>query len=64
MIKDHILYNKDDFTVEEIRSENQLAVAVLKGKMKICKYCGKVGEELEGKCESKLCEKRRIENND
>ena len=43
----HVYFQKEDFTTEEIARENILAVAVLKHKEKICKYCGsgpEVGE--------------------
>ncbi len=60
MFKDHTLYTKDDFTQEEIESENKLAVVVIEQGLDVCKVCGKYESELDGRCESKLTEKRRL----
>lgn len=58
MNKEHKCYDASDFTEEEVNNKNKLAVAVLEWGMKICKYCGKQGEELEGKCQSKHFERK------
>lgn len=38
--RDHEWFRKKDFTKEEIKRKNPLAMAVIQGKSKICKICG------------------------
>jgi len=39
-LQDHVFYERKDFTENEIRGNNHLAVAVLIQNRKICKICG------------------------
>lgn len=43
----HTLYTAEDFTPEEIASENVLAMAVIRDGQQICKFCGASDQELE-----------------
>ena len=59
----HILYTKDDFTKEEIKNKNPIAMFVLKSKLKICKQCGAAGKkELAQKCGRAIRYKEQINN--
>ena len=56
----HELYTKDDFTWEEIASDNVLAIAVVFHDFKICKLCEKAEDELLLKCKSYRKELRQL----
>jgi hypothetical protein len=40
------LFTPSDFTDEEIARKNDLAMAVIKDKLSICKYCGRMNDQL------------------
>ena len=37
----HVYYTPEDFTSEEVRRDNPLAIAVIRDGYRICKFCGK-----------------------
>lgn len=53
----HTVYQPSDFTVEEIRRGNVLAVAVIVNDEKICMICNRSGECLESPCRRVKCPK-------
>lgn len=47
----HELYKPSDFTSEEYQRGNILAVAVIKGKARLCKKCHREGAQLDKPCQ-------------
>ena len=54
-MSNHELYNITDFTDDEIKRRNCLAIAVIEEGCLICKLCGKEGQEIldNPECERK-----------